>query len=57
MVRDTHNISSSIPQTLTPKQREMHHIVCIVFDRKDPDSRRRAHWLIRTLLDDAAKRG
>ncbi|PIA92607.1 Vanillyl-alcohol oxidase [Cercospora beticola] len=37
--------------------REMHHIVCIVFDRKDPDSRRRAHWLIRTLIDDAAERG
>jgi FAD/FMN-containing dehydrogenase len=35
----------------------MHHIVCIVFDRKDLDSRRRAHWLIRTLIDDAAKRG
>ncbi|KAI5366187.1 Putative FAD-linked oxidase, FAD-binding domain, PCMH-type, FAD-binding, type PCMH, subdomain 1 [Septoria linicola] len=34
--------------------REMHHIVCIIFDRKDPDSRRRAHWLIRTLVDDAA---
>lgn len=37
--------------------REMHHIVCIVFDRKDPDSRRRAHWLLTTLIDDAAKRG
>lgn len=35
----------------------MHHIVCIIFDRKDPDSRRRAHWLIRTLIDDAAARG
>nr|OQO16541.1 hypothetical protein B0A51_14505 [Rachicladosporium sp. CCFEE 5018] len=23
----------------------------------DPDSRRRAHWLIKTLIDDAAKRG
>ncbi|KAJ9137169.1 Vanillyl alcohol oxidase [Pleurostoma richardsiae] len=37
--------------------REMHHIVCIVFDRKDAESCRRAHWLITTLVDDAAKRG
>jgi len=43
--------------TNQPQQREMHHIVCIVFDRKDPDSRRRAHWLIKTLIDEAAKRG
>ncbi|KAH0015685.1 FAD-linked oxidase-like protein, partial [Aureobasidium melanogenum] len=43
--------------TFVVGMREMHHIVCIVFDRKDPDSRRRAHWLIRTLIDDAAKRG
>jgi hypothetical protein len=37
--------------------REMHHIVCIVFDRKDPDSRRRAHELIRVLVDEAAAQG
>ncbi|KAK9780331.1 putative Vanillyl-alcohol oxidase [Seiridium cardinale] len=37
--------------------REMHHIVCIVFDRKNPESCRRAHWVITTLIDDAAKRG
>jgi FAD/FMN-containing dehydrogenase len=37
--------------------REMHHIVCIVYDRKDEDSRRRAHKLISTLVEDAAKRG
>ncbi|EXJ73483.1 vanillyl-alcohol oxidase [Cladophialophora psammophila CBS 110553] len=37
--------------------REIHHIVCIVFDRKDPKQRRNAHELIRTLIDDAAKRG
>ena len=33
------------------------HIVCIVFDRKDPESKRKAHWLIRTLIDDAAAHG
>lgn len=43
--------------TFVVGMREMHHIVCIIFDRKDPDSRRRAHWLISTLIDDAAKRG
>lgn len=37
--------------------REIHHIVCIVFDRKDPDQRQRAHTLIRTLIDDAARHG
>lgn len=37
--------------------REMHHIVCLVFDRKDPDSCRRAHRLISTLIDEAAARG
>ena len=35
----------------------MHHIVCIVFDRTDPDSKRRAHWLIRTLIKDCAAEG
>ena len=37
--------------------REMHHIVCLVFDRKDPESCRRAHWVITTLIDDAARLG
>ena len=43
--------------TFVVGMREMHHIVCIIFDRKDPNSRRRAHWLITTLIDDAAKQG
>jgi hypothetical protein len=37
--------------------REMHHIVCIVFDRTKAEHRRKAHWLITTLIEDAAKRG
>ncbi|ETS86189.1 Vanillyl-alcohol oxidase [Pestalotiopsis fici W106-1] len=37
--------------------REMHHIVCIVFDRKDDESRRRAYTLIKTLIAAAAARG
>ena len=43
--------------TFVVGMREMHHIVCIVFDRKDPVSCRKAHWLITTLIEDAAKRG
>lgn len=37
--------------------REMHHIVCIVFDKKSLDSRQRAHRLIKTLIEDAAAKG
>ena len=43
--------------TFVVGMREMHHIVCIVFDRKDEESCKRAHWLICTLIDDAAKMG
>ncbi|KAJ5119071.1 hypothetical protein N7476_011423 [Penicillium atrosanguineum] len=43
--------------TFTVGLREMHHIVCIVFDRKDPDSKSRAHWLIKTLIADCAAYG
>ncbi|KAI4593653.1 hypothetical protein KJ359_009137 [Pestalotiopsis sp. 9143b] len=43
--------------TFVVGMREMHHIVCLVFNRKDPDSCRRAHWIITTLIDDAAERG
>ncbi|CAK7221900.1 hypothetical protein SBRCBS47491_004687 [Sporothrix bragantina] len=43
--------------TFTIGMREMHHIVCIVFNKRDADQKRRAHWLIRTLIDDCAARG
>ena len=43
--------------TFVVGMREMHHIVCIVFDRRDPDSRRRAHKMITVLVDDAAALG
>jgi len=33
------------------------HIVCIVFDRTDAESKRKAHWLIKTLIDDCAAYG
>lgn len=33
------------------------HIVCIAFDRGDPDSKKRAHWLIETLIKDCAEHG
>ncbi|BCR90129.1 uncharacterized protein ACHE_60015S [Aspergillus chevalieri] len=37
--------------------REMHHIVCIAFNRGDPESKRKAHWLIKTLIADCAEHG
>lgn len=43
--------------TFVVGMREMHHIVCIVFNRKDAKSRQRAHKLISVLVDDAARQG
>lgn len=43
--------------TFVVGMREMHHIVCIVFDREDPDSKRRAHAMIKVMIDDAARMG
>ncbi|KAM0227206.1 hypothetical protein ACHAPO_011743 [Fusarium lateritium] len=43
--------------TFVVGMREMHHIVCLVFNREDEDSCRRAHKLICTLIDEAAQRG
>ncbi|OJJ38082.1 hypothetical protein ASPWEDRAFT_168015 [Aspergillus wentii DTO 134E9] len=43
--------------TFTVGMREMHHIVCIVFNRKDPASKQKAHWLIKTLIADCAEHG
>ncbi|TDZ25111.1 Vanillyl-alcohol oxidase [Colletotrichum orbiculare MAFF 240422] len=37
--------------------REMHNIVCIVYDREDADMRRRAQWLVRTMIQDCADNG
>lgn len=37
--------------------REMHHVVEVVFDREDPDSRRRAHLCVKEMVDEAAARG
>ena len=37
--------------------REMHHIASIIYDRGDPDCKRRAHALLRDLVADAAKVG
>ncbi|KAJ9496019.1 hypothetical protein LTR99_000125 [Exophiala xenobiotica] len=43
--------------TFVVGMREMHHIVCIVFNRKDRQQRENAHKLIKTLIDDAARLG
>ncbi|KAF4311966.1 FAD-linked oxidase [Botryosphaeria dothidea] len=43
--------------TFTVGLREMHHIVEVVFNRKDPDQRRRAEKLIRDLVAECAELG
>lgn len=43
--------------TFTIGIREMHHIVCIVFDRTNEVQKKAAHNLIKTLIKDCAYRG
>jgi hypothetical protein len=43
--------------TFCPGWREMHHIVMIIYDRGDPDSKRRAHGLMEELVAEGAKLG
>ncbi|KAJ4415976.1 hypothetical protein N0V85_002478, partial [Neurospora sp. IMI 360204] len=37
--------------------RDLHYIVCIVFDREDPEQRLRARWLMRTMIKDCVAHG
>uniref|UniRef100_A0A0B7KR11 FAD-binding PCMH-type domain-containing protein n=1 Tax=Bionectria ochroleuca TaxID=29856 RepID=A0A0B7KR11_BIOOC len=37
--------------------RELHHIVCLTFDKSDPKQRKKAHRCIELLIDDAAAEG
>ncbi|KAL8354297.1 hypothetical protein RB601_003925 [Gaeumannomyces tritici] len=37
--------------------REMHNVICVVFDRENVDMRRRAQWLVRTMIKDCADNG
>ncbi|KAL8407704.1 hypothetical protein RB594_006515 [Gaeumannomyces avenae] len=37
--------------------REMHNVICVVFDRENADMRRRAQWLVRTVIKDCADNG
>ncbi|PQE18996.1 Vanillyl-alcohol oxidase protein [Rutstroemia sp. NJR-2017a WRK4] len=39
------------------EMREMHHIVCIVFDKKSRESKKKALWVIRTLIQEFKERG
>lgn len=43
--------------TFTIGMREMHHIVCLVFDRKDAKQREKMHSLIRKLIEVCAEKG
>ncbi|KAL6705435.1 hypothetical protein ACN47E_006700 [Coniothyrium glycines] len=55
--RRCHEAGLDFIGTFTIGMREMHHIVCIVFDRKNEEQKKKVHWLIRTLIDDCAKQG
>lgn len=43
--------------TFTVGMREMHHIVCLVFDKESDAERARVHALIKVLIDDCAREG
>ncbi|KAB8290465.1 hypothetical protein EYC80_010896 [Monilinia laxa] len=43
--------------TFTIGMREMHHIICLVFDRENEDQKRRVHKLIRDLIQVCANNG
>lgn len=43
--------------TFCPGPREMHHIVMIIYDRADPDSKRRARLMMEELVVEGAKIG
>ena len=43
--------------TFCPGWREMHHIVMIIFNRADPDSKRRAHGMMKELVAEGARLG
>ncbi|CAG7932609.1 unnamed protein product [Penicillium olsonii] len=43
--------------TFTVGMREMHHIVCLVFNRKSPEEKQRVHALVKTLIADCAAHG
>jgi hypothetical protein len=40
-----------------PVLKRTDHIVCIVFNRKSAEDKKKAHWLIKTLIDDCAAQG
>ncbi|OQD67827.1 hypothetical protein PENPOL_c003G02968 [Penicillium polonicum] len=52
-----HEVGLDFLGTFTVGMRELHHIVCIVFNKKDPEQKKKAHWLIKTLIDDCAANG
>ncbi|KAJ5426899.1 hypothetical protein N7465_001969 [Penicillium sp. CMV-2018d] len=55
--RRCHEVGLDFLGTFTVGMRELHHIVCIVFNKKDPEQKKKAHWLIKTLIDDCAANG
>ena len=43
--------------SLVMGMREMHQLVCTVFNREDAESKAKAHWLIKTLIKECAEHG
>jgi 4-cresol dehydrogenase (hydroxylating) len=58
MVRDRmHEYGFDYMSVFAIGWREMHHVVMLIFDRRDPDERRRAHELFEVLVEEAAAEG
>ncbi|KAJ5532449.1 hypothetical protein N7494_009001 [Penicillium frequentans] len=52
-----HDVGLDFIGTFTVGMREMHHIIYIVFNKKDAAQKIKAHWLIKTLVDECAAKG
>ncbi|KAJ5813805.1 uncharacterized protein N7503_000555 [Penicillium pulvis] len=57
MKKRCHEAGLDFIGTFTVGMREMHHTVCIVFNKEDAVEKKKAHWLIKTLIGDCAAKG
>ncbi|KAJ5196153.1 hypothetical protein N7449_006632 [Penicillium cf. viridicatum] len=46
-----HEVGLEFLGTFTVGMRELHHIVCIIFNKRDPEQKKKAHWLIKNAVD------
>ena len=57
-MREMRESSISVPpESYSPSDPVIDHIVCITFNKEDVDSKRRALWLIETLIKECAEYG